>query len=84
VILEGTVKKSKEYWLVEVPAIDLMTQGKTRGEALDMIIDAVETLVDKPGFKVGIHDRRKNVIGVWSDDAQAFMDLMLERGKKRE
>jgi predicted RNase H-like HicB family nuclease len=43
--LEGKIWKSKKLWLVEVPSLNLMTQGKTRAEALDMIEDAVTGLI---------------------------------------
>ena len=33
---EGTVDKDGKLWLVEIPALDALTQGRTRQEALAM------------------------------------------------
>lgn len=51
---EGSVSKSKRMWLVEIPALDVMTQGKSKKDAYIMIKDAVELLVDRKGFKVRV------------------------------
>ncbi len=53
---EGRVWKDKgsKYWLVEVPLLDIMTQGTSKGNACRMIADAIETLLDKKGFKVDV------------------------------
>jgi len=50
--LEGKIWKEKQYWLVEVPMLDIFTQGHNQEDALDMIEDAIESLVNKKGFKV--------------------------------
>ncbi len=34
---EGKIWKHKAHWLVEVSSLNIMTQGKTRAEALYMI-----------------------------------------------
>ena len=39
--LEGRIWKNKKHWLVEVSSLNIMTQGKTREEALFMIKDAI-------------------------------------------
>jgi len=40
--LEGKLWKSVKFWLVEVPAIEVMTQGHSREAALKMIKNAIE------------------------------------------
>ena len=68
--LEGKLRKSGKFWLIEVPAIEVMTQGHTRDEALAMIADAIEGLVgcyfpeEVKGFQVTIQEYKKGVIGV--------------------
>lgn len=50
--LQGRAKEVEGgWWYVEVPALDLSTQGKNFDDALVMIADAVESLVDNEGFK---------------------------------
>jgi predicted RNase H-like HicB family nuclease len=50
--LTGKLFKDGKFWLIEVPILDVMTQGHTRKEAFEMIADAIETLVDKENFKI--------------------------------
>jgi predicted RNase H-like HicB family nuclease len=69
--LEGKVWKSGKHWLVEVPSLDVMTQGYSKEEALMMIRDAIlqltksyfETDLDKD-FDIAVHLYKKNVIGI--------------------
>ena len=39
--MEGKIWKDGKFWLVEISALDAMTQGKTRKEALAMAEDLV-------------------------------------------
>ena len=46
----GKVFKAGKYWAIEIPILDIATQGRTKKEAYEMIADAVESLVNKKGF----------------------------------
>ena len=48
--LYGRVYKDGKWWLAEVPLLDAMTQGRSRKEALAMVADLLETLVEPPWF----------------------------------
>ena len=50
----GQVQKAGRYWAIEVPILGVVTQGRTRKEAYEMIADAVESLVNKDGFHVEV------------------------------
>ena len=50
----GRVFKVDRYWAIEVPILGVSTQGRTRKEAMEMIADAIESLVNKEGFKVNV------------------------------
>ena len=50
----GRFFKQGRYWPVEVPALDIVTQGKSAKDALAMIKEAVELHVDRPGFKIEV------------------------------
>ncbi len=52
--LEGNIRKNGKLWLIEVPALDIMTQGHTKDEAYEMIKDAIETHINKRGFSVTV------------------------------
>lgn len=51
---EGEVIRDGRFWLAAIPQLDAMTQGRTRKEALEMILDWVETMVNRPGFKAEV------------------------------
>jgi hypothetical protein len=55
-LIAGRIWKDGQWWLAESAIADVMTQGKTRTEAAAMLADAVESLVNRPGFKVMVRD----------------------------
>ena len=83
--LEGKLWKSGKFWLVEVPAVDVMTQGHSRGEALEMIADAIEGLVDcyfpnqAKGFRVAVQEYKKGIIGVSTSNNSLMLAFSLRR-----
>lgn len=87
--LEGRVWKIKNHWLVEVPSLNIMTQGKTKKEALFMIKDAIfefilyyfETEIDKK-FEITVLDHKDGTIGITSNDNKVILALSLR--KQRE
>lgn len=86
--LEGKVWKDGKLWLVEVPSLNIMTQGKTRKDALFMIEDAIIGLIkcyfkeeDGEGFKIHINDY-KNVIGIASTNTKLLMAFSLKRQRE--
>jgi hypothetical protein len=88
--LEGRVWKSKRYWLVEVPGIDVMTQGRTRAEALEMIRDAVIELIRSyfksamgRNFDINVNDYKKGVIGITTTDNKLLLALSLRRQREK-
>jgi hypothetical protein len=86
--LEGKIWKSGKFWLVEVPAVEVMTQGRSRGEAIKMIADAIEGLVncyfpnDAKDFKITIYDYKKGIIGVSSSNNSLILAFSLRRQRE--
>lgn len=87
--LEGKVWKDKKFWLIEVPSLNLITQGKTKKEALEMIGDAITGLIEcyfesemKKNFDVTVIEYKKGVIGVTTNDNKLLLALSLR--KQRE
>ena len=78
----GRLWKDGKTWLVEVPALDAMTQGHTRKEALRMIADYIKTAVDRPTFKVSVIDSDGEGIFVVSTQVGAMVALMLRRQRE--
>lgn len=89
--LEGRVWKDEKssWWLVEVSFLDLMTQGKTRKEALRMIEDAImELLKDsyarlvKKSFNISVSLYQNGVIGIGASDDKLLFALGLKRQRE--
>lgn len=81
--LNGRVYKDGRLWLAEVPMLDAMTQGRTRKEALAMVADLLETLVNSPGFAVQVHPGRQGELEVSATEARRFVGLLLRRQRER-
>ena len=84
--LEGRIWKSlnSRYWLAEVRDLDLVTQGKSRKDAVAMLADAVESLVNREGFRIGIAVAKDGRCTVGSSDDSMLIALMLRRLRARE
>jgi len=78
----GKVYKNGRFWLAEIPILDLMTQGHTRKEAIEMAADMVETMANKEGFRVEVALASGNEFEVGSRDNTPLISLLLRR--KRE
>lgn len=78
----GKVWKEGRFWLVEIPALDIMTQGTTKQEAIEMIADAIEGYVGRPGFEVKVFSGISGDIEVGSNDVAALTALYLRRRRQ--
>jgi len=90
--LEGKVWKDQEssWWLIEISFLDVMTQGKTRKRAFEMIKDAVlELLRDAyenqigKDFKLTVNLYEDGVIGMGATDEKLLFALGLRRQRLR-
>lgn len=86
--LEGKVWKEGKFWLAEVPSLNVMTQGKSRKDAIFMIEDAIGGLIccyfkDKASeeFEIQINDY-KDVIGITSTNTKLLMAFSLKRQRE--
>ena len=79
---EGTVVRDGRFWLAEIPLLDAMTQGRTRKEALAMVADWLETMVNRDGFRAVVHERGGSDFELSGTDVAAMTALLLRR--KRE
>ncbi|MCI0381821.1 MAG: type II toxin-antitoxin system HicB family antitoxin [Chlamydiae bacterium] len=90
--LEGKVWKDPDssWWLIEVPFLDVMTQGKTRKETLKMIKNAVmdllqdsyEDLLGK-SFYLTVNLYEDGIIGIGASDDKLLFALGLKRQRLR-
>lgn len=79
---EGKVARDGRFWLAEIPLLDAMTQGRTRTEALEMIADWLETMVNRNGFHAEVHPRSKQEFEVSGNDVGAMTALLLRRRRE--
>jgi hypothetical protein len=78
----GKVYKDGRYWLAEIPILDLMTQGRTKKEAYEMVIDMLETMINKEGLSIELYKGKKDTFEVGSSEPKHMVSLLLQR--KRE
>jgi len=81
---EGRVWKDKKskYWLIEVPMLDIMTQGVSKKDAYRMIADAIEVLIDQKGFKVNVRASDGSEFTVGANQEKTLLALMLKRQRE--
>jgi len=79
---EGNLVRDGRFWLAEISLLDAATQGRTRAEALTMIADWLETMVNQPHFKAEVHPRGKFEFEVSGNDAAAMTALLLRRRRE--
>jgi predicted RNase H-like HicB family nuclease len=87
---EGEVWKDGKFWLVEVPALNVMTQGKTKKESLEMVEDAVLGLIEcyfeleiDESFSISIDDQKNGIIGVTASNTKLLLALSLRRQREK-
>jgi hypothetical protein len=80
---EGRVWQDGRHWLIEVPALHATTQGRTQGEAYEMIADLVETMADVPGFKVEVYPLTGDQLEIGADDVKVLTALLLRRQREK-
>lgn len=85
--IEGKIWKDGKFWLVEVPALDAMTQGKTRAEALMMIEDLVFEMTRNyfkttKNFVTSVIGYKKGTLKITATDKKILSKLSLKRQTK--
>lgn len=77
--IAGKLTKEGKWWAVEIPLLDLSTQGATKAEAYAMAKDVVEAMVDKEGFKVTVMPAENNSFIIDTSDTKTLMMFTLQR-----
>lgn len=81
---EGRVWKDKnsKFWLIEVPILDIMSQGTSKKNALSMIGKAIETLVDRKGFQINVRPGVMDEFTIGANQGVVLIALMLRRQRE--
>lgn len=87
--LEGKIWKNKKHWLIEVSSLNLMTQGRSKKEALAMVTDAIKEYIayyfelSTKNIEIMVHDYKKGTIGITSNDSKILLALSLRRQREK-
>ncbi len=84
--LKGQIFKNNNQWLVEVPSLHIMTQGKTKTRALDMLTDAVIGLAKcdfSEDLSVTASEIEDSVIEMFCSNNELMNALLLMRASIR-
>lgn len=79
---EGKLTREGRWWIAEVPLLEAMTQGRTRKEALEMIADWLETMVNRRGFRAEVYNSGKSEFELSGNSAAALTALLLRRRRE--
>jgi DNA-binding transcriptional regulator YiaG len=79
----GKVFKAGKYWAIEIPILDIATQGRTKKEAYEMIADAVESLLNKKGIEVRVFGTKGRAFEIGASDQGALTALLLRRMRQK-
>jgi len=85
-MFRGRVYKEGRFWMIEVPDLDLMTQGDTKEDAYEMLADLLATATGHDAFKADIARFRNNTFLLRGRDEQSEKDLialLLKRQRAR-
>ena len=79
----GRLVKGRKYWVVEIPAFDAMTQGRSRRDALVMAEDLIETMADVKGFRATAVATGPNTFEIEANKVNVLLALLLRRQRER-
>jgi hypothetical protein len=79
---EGKLIRDGKWWLAEIPLLSALTQGRTKKEALVMIGDWLETMVDRQGFRATVFPRGRTEFEIAGSDTAAMTALLLRRRRE--
>ncbi len=80
----GRIKKDGKFWLVEIPAFDAVTQGRTKREALVMAGDLIDTMADTRGFQVTVYPMGGETFEIGGSHVSVLLALLLRRQRERQ
>lgn len=83
--IEGKVAKAGRYWAVEIPALRIHTQGTSRGDALEMGLDAVKLHAEELGVDIplSVEAGIGNDFYIASDDVAGLLAFIMRRQRQK-
>ena len=79
----GELYRDGSFWLAEVPVFEAITEGDTPEEALTMIEDWFESMVEAPGFAARAHRVGGARFEISASNLGPMISLLLLRQRQR-
>jgi hypothetical protein len=79
----GRIKKEGGFWMVEIPAFDASTQGRTKREAFAMAGDLIETMAGVKGFHAAVYPTGGDTFELGANRIGVLLALLLRRQRER-
>jgi hypothetical protein len=87
--IEAKLIRDGRWWVVDVPVLVAMTQGRTKKEAIymtrDLVITMIETYFSKndlKDFDVIVKEHENNILGISATDKNILLSLSLRRQRE--
>ena len=80
----GKVFREGKFWVIEVPVLGIVTQGRTKKEAFEMIADAIEALADRVGFIIKVYPGTGKYFEIGSPDQKNLIAFLLRRQRSKQ
>ena len=80
----GRITKDGRFWMVEIPAFDAVTQGRSRGEAFAMAKGLLETMADTRGFRATVYPTGRATFEIGGNRINVLVALLLRRQRERQ
>lgn len=72
-------KGKEKFWSVEIPALAIHTQGKSKKDAFTMAKDAIESLINVKGFEITCEPTGENGFLIGTNNLDVFVPFILRR-----
>lgn len=80
-ILSGRVWKAGSAWVIECPALGAVTEGRSKKDALGMMVDWIQSMLDDPAFKVAIAAGKGEEFTMAFDDPRPILGMMIAQAR---
>jgi predicted RNase H-like HicB family nuclease len=83
-LISGRIWKDGAMWLAESEIVDVCTQGRSKKDAIAMLADAFETLIDDPKIKIAVEEvDREGGVMIDSNRPAVLAAFVLQRLRLR-
>ncbi len=74
-------EQTGKLWAAEVPALGIHTQGKSKKDAMEMVEDAVEGVVDNDSFRAIVEQEKNGSFTLYAADFRPLVAAVIKRSR---